>query len=42
MIHHADLDIDVSTGLRFHPIEVMLSMGIKIAAVRIWVWILWN
>lgn len=33
MMHHADLDIDVTTGLRFHPIEVMLSMGIKIAAV---------
>ena len=35
MMHHADLDIDVSTGLRFHPIEVVLSMGIKIAAVII-------
>jgi sterol desaturase/sphingolipid hydroxylase (fatty acid hydroxylase superfamily) len=33
MMHHADLDIDVTTGLRFHPIEVILSMGIKIAAV---------
>ena len=35
MMHHADLDIDVTTGLRFHPLEVMLSMGIKIAAVII-------
>ncbi len=35
MMHHADLDIDVTTGLRFHPIEVILSMGIKIAAVVI-------
>ncbi|MBW2465918.1 MAG: sterol desaturase family protein [Deltaproteobacteria bacterium] len=35
MMHHADLDIDVTTGLRFHPIEVLLSMGIKIAAVMI-------
>ena len=35
MMHHADLDIDVTTGLRFHPIEVMLSMGIKIAAIII-------
>jgi len=35
MMHHADLDIDVTTGLRFHPIEVVLSMGIKIAAVII-------
>ena len=33
MMHHADLDIDVTTGLRFHPIEVLLSMGIKIGAV---------
>ena len=35
MMHHADLDIDVTTGLRFHPIEVVLSMGIKIGAVII-------
>jgi sterol desaturase/sphingolipid hydroxylase (fatty acid hydroxylase superfamily) len=35
MMHHADLDIDVTTGLRFHPLEVVLSMGIKIAAVVI-------
>jgi len=35
MMHHADLDIDVTTGLRFHPIEIMLSMCIKIAAVII-------
>jgi len=33
MMHHADLDIDVTTGLRFHPIEIALSMGIKIGAV---------
>jgi len=32
-MHHADLDIDVSTGLRFHPIEIILSMVIKIAIV---------
>jgi sterol desaturase/sphingolipid hydroxylase (fatty acid hydroxylase superfamily) len=32
-MHHADLDIDVSTGLRFHPIEIVLSMLIKIAIV---------
>jgi sterol desaturase/sphingolipid hydroxylase (fatty acid hydroxylase superfamily) len=35
MMHHADLDIDVTTGLRFHPLEVLLSMGVKIAAVAI-------
>jgi sterol desaturase/sphingolipid hydroxylase (fatty acid hydroxylase superfamily) len=32
-MHHADLDIDVTTGGRFHPIEILLSMLIKIAAV---------
>lgn len=33
MVHHADLDIDVTTGLRFHTIEILLSMGVKLAAV---------
>lgn len=33
MMHHADLDFDVTTGLRFHPIEIVLSTGIKLAAV---------
>jgi sterol desaturase/sphingolipid hydroxylase (fatty acid hydroxylase superfamily) len=32
-MHHADLDIDGSTGLRFHPIEILLSMVIKLAVV---------
>jgi sterol desaturase/sphingolipid hydroxylase (fatty acid hydroxylase superfamily) len=32
-MHHADLEFDVSTGLRFHPIEVLLSMVIKFAVV---------
>ncbi|MGE4164933.1 MAG: sterol desaturase family protein [Xanthobacteraceae bacterium] len=32
-MHHADVDIDVTTGNRFHPIEILLSMAIKIAAV---------
>ncbi len=32
-MHHADLDIDVTTGTRFHPIEIILSMVVKIAAV---------
>ncbi|OBT12167.1 sterol desaturase [Vibrio sp. UCD-FRSSP16_10] len=30
-VHHADQDIDVTTGARFHPIEIGLSMVIKIA-----------
>jgi len=33
MMHHADLDIDVTTGSRFHPIEMVLSMGLKLSAV---------
>jgi sterol desaturase/sphingolipid hydroxylase (fatty acid hydroxylase superfamily) len=32
-MHHADLDINVTTGLRFHPIEIVLSMVIKLAVV---------
>ncbi|USD66586.1 sterol desaturase family protein [Vibrio sp. SCSIO 43136] len=32
-MHHADQDIDVTTGARFHPIEIILSMWIKILAV---------
>jgi sterol desaturase/sphingolipid hydroxylase (fatty acid hydroxylase superfamily) len=28
-VHHADLDFDATTGTRFHPIEILLSMGIK-------------
>ena len=35
MMHHADMDIDVTTGTRFHPIEIMLSMLIKVAAVAV-------
>jgi sterol desaturase/sphingolipid hydroxylase (fatty acid hydroxylase superfamily) len=32
-MHHADLDFDVTTGARFHPIEILLSMGLKLGAV---------
>jgi sterol desaturase/sphingolipid hydroxylase (fatty acid hydroxylase superfamily) len=34
-MHHTDLDIDVTTGNRFHPIEILISMGIKLAAVSL-------
>jgi len=34
-MHHADVDIDASTGIRFHPIEIFLSMLIKLCAVAI-------
>ncbi len=32
-VHHADLDFDVTTGLRFHPIEIIISMLIKFATI---------
>ena len=32
-VHHADLDFDVTTGSRFHPIEIILSMLIKFATI---------
>ena len=32
-LHHADTDFDVTTGTRFHPIEIVLSMAIKCAVV---------
>ena len=33
MVHHSDLDFDTTTGVRFHPVEILLSMGLKLAAV---------
>jgi len=33
MVHHADLDFDLTTGNRFHPLEVVLSMLVKGAAI---------
>jgi sterol desaturase/sphingolipid hydroxylase (fatty acid hydroxylase superfamily) len=32
-MHHADLDFDATTGLRFHPVEILISMAIKLAVV---------
>ncbi len=32
-MHHTDLDFDVTTGARFHPIEIILSMIIKLTVV---------
>ncbi len=34
-VHHADLDFDVTTGARFHPIEIFLSMLIKFATIAV-------
>lgn len=32
-MHHADLEFDVTTGVRFHPVEIVLSMLVKLAAI---------
>jgi sterol desaturase/sphingolipid hydroxylase (fatty acid hydroxylase superfamily) len=32
-MHHADLEFDVTTGVRFHPLEILLSMAIKLGVV---------
>ena len=32
-VHHADIDVDVTTGSRFHPVEILLSMLIKFIAI---------
>ncbi len=34
-VHHADPDYDLTTGARFHPIEIVLSMLIKIATIAV-------
>jgi sterol desaturase/sphingolipid hydroxylase (fatty acid hydroxylase superfamily) len=34
-MHHADSHVDTTTGLRFHPVEIAMSLGIKAAAVVI-------
>ncbi len=34
-VHHCDEDFDVSLAVRFHPLEIALSMGIKLAAIAL-------
>ncbi len=34
-VHHVDLDLDLTTGLRFHPIEIVISLFIKASAVLV-------
>lgn len=34
-VHHADLDYDFTTGVRFHPLEIIVSMLIKFSAILI-------
>ena len=35
MVHHTDLDLDVTSGNRFHPVEILISIGIKLAAILV-------
>jgi sterol desaturase/sphingolipid hydroxylase (fatty acid hydroxylase superfamily) len=32
-VHHADIEFDTTTGVRFHPIEILLSMALKLGVV---------
>lgn len=34
-MHHTDLDLDVTSGNRFHPLEILISMVIKLAVVAV-------
>jgi len=34
-VHHADLEFDVTTGVRFHPLEILLSMAFKLAVLAV-------
>jgi sterol desaturase/sphingolipid hydroxylase (fatty acid hydroxylase superfamily) len=34
-VHHADTEFDVTTALRFHPLEMLVSMAIKLAAIAL-------
>ena len=33
MMHHSDLDLDVTSGVRFHPVEIIISTGVKALSV---------
>lgn len=35
MVHHADVDLDVTSGTRFHPIEILVSMLYKLAVISV-------
>ncbi|MCC6139198.1 MAG: sterol desaturase family protein [Nitrospira sp.] len=35
MMHHSDLDLDVTSGVRFHPVEIVISVGVKALAVLV-------
>lgn len=35
LMHHSDLDLDVTSGARFHPVEILISLGIKFLLITI-------
>jgi sterol desaturase/sphingolipid hydroxylase (fatty acid hydroxylase superfamily) len=35
LVHHTDLDVDVTTGLRYHPVEIIISFIIRLSAVAV-------
>ncbi len=35
LVHHADLDIDVTTGLRYHPVEIICSLLVRLSVVSV-------
>jgi len=35
MMHHSDLDLDVSSGVRFHPVEIVISTAVKAVSVLV-------
>ena len=35
LVHHADLDFDVTTGLRFHPVEAIIWVMVRLSAVAV-------
>ena len=34
-VHHTDLEMETTTALRFHPLEIALSLGIKMIAIML-------
>lgn len=34
-VHHTDVDIDATSGVRFHPLEILFSLAIKLAAIAL-------
>ncbi len=34
-VHHGDRDVDVTTAVRFHPVEIVISMGYKFAVIAL-------